>query len=427
MNAVNNGPAGSRVRKNGNFEAYEALEIPYARLHDSAFYAGNYGGEVSVDVHRIFRNFDADENDPKNYIFAPTDQYLQDIESVGTKIFYRLGAAIEHGYKLGVIPPKDNLKWARIAEHIIRHYTEGWADGFHMDIEYFEIWNEPDLGEPKPTWQGTEEQFNEFFLTVFRHLKGCFPHLKLGGPAYCTPWRDKGIYKRFFDKLKENGLMLDFFSYHIYAKTPEEVREAIMRAEEILAENGLSGMETSLNEWNYIKEWRGEGYMESMYTIKNLKGSSFVASSMCMAQNSPLSMLMYYDARPCLFNGIFGQHYEKLKPYYSFASFAALRCLGTQVACDCGEDHLYALAAKGKNDGAILLTYYDDAGKAGDEKEICLCITRDTDAPARAELYLLDDAHDLSLVRCESISTKKTELYVRLPLYGSYLLKLTAI
>ena len=36
MNAVNNGPAGSLVRKTGNALEYKALEIPYARLHDSA-------------------------------------------------------------------------------------------------------------------------------------------------------------------------------------------------------------------------------------------------------------------------------------------------------------------------------------------------------------------------------------------------------
>ncbi|MBO4251753.1 MAG: hypothetical protein J5911_03715, partial [Clostridia bacterium] len=68
MNAVNNGPSGSLVRKTGNAVEYEELHIPYARLHDSAFYSG-YGGEWTVDVHRIFRNFDADVNDACSYDF----------------------------------------------------------------------------------------------------------------------------------------------------------------------------------------------------------------------------------------------------------------------------------------------------------------------------------------------------------------------
>ena len=135
MNAVNNGPAGSAVRgQRGNFDAYAAARIPYARNHDASFYSG-YGGEHTVDVHRIFRDFDADENLPENYIFGPTDAYTENTFAAGTKIFYRLGASIEHGYKYGTRVPKDYLKWARICEHIIRHYTEGWADGYHFDIE----------------------------------------------------------------------------------------------------------------------------------------------------------------------------------------------------------------------------------------------------------------------------------------------------
>ena len=49
-------------------------------------------------------------------------------------------------------PPKDYAKWARICEHIITHYTEGWADGFNYKITYWEIWNEP---ENIQMWQGT--------------------------------------------------------------------------------------------------------------------------------------------------------------------------------------------------------------------------------------------------------------------------------
>ena len=56
MNGVNNGPIGSSVTKTGNVEAFAAARIPYVRLHDSAF-CWNYGGEYTVDVHRIFRDF----------------------------------------------------------------------------------------------------------------------------------------------------------------------------------------------------------------------------------------------------------------------------------------------------------------------------------------------------------------------------------
>ena len=75
MHAVNNGPSFPNVRGMGNFESYKALEIPYARNHDAS-YNPSYGGEHIVDVHRIFKDFDADETNPESYVFGPTDKYL---------------------------------------------------------------------------------------------------------------------------------------------------------------------------------------------------------------------------------------------------------------------------------------------------------------------------------------------------------------
>ena len=137
MHAVNNGPAGA-ADGISNAEAFRAAGIPYVRLHDSA-HCWEYGGEFTVDVHRIFRNFAADENDPASYIFGPTDKYLADVAAAGAEPFYRLGASIEPGYKCGTYPPADSAKWARISEHIIRHYTEGWADGYTYTITFLSL------------------------------------------------------------------------------------------------------------------------------------------------------------------------------------------------------------------------------------------------------------------------------------------------
>ena len=138
MHATNNGPVGLSVRQKGNKQAFIDAGIPFARLHDSAF-CSSYGGEFIVDVHRIFRNFDADVNDPNSYDFEWTDKYIDSIYSVGMKVFYRLGASIEHQKKFGTLVPKDYKKWAEICEHIILHYNEGWADGRNYNIEYWEI------------------------------------------------------------------------------------------------------------------------------------------------------------------------------------------------------------------------------------------------------------------------------------------------
>ena len=146
MNAVNNGPVGgSADARHGNFAEYRAARIPFARTHDAAEYIG-YGGDHVADITAMFPNFDADENDPKSYDFTVTDAYLSDMRAAGTEPFFRLGQRIEHAAKrYNVWPPKDFAKWARICEHVIRHYNRGWADGFEWNIKYWEIWNEPDI------------------------------------------------------------------------------------------------------------------------------------------------------------------------------------------------------------------------------------------------------------------------------------------
>jgi hypothetical protein len=177
MNAVNNGPTypSGGVRKTPtNFDLFKEAEISFARTHDTPFFAGYGNSDFLVDVHRIFRLFSADENDPASYSFETTDAYIANIIAAGCKPFFRLGASIEHQYKFGTLPPKDNAKWARICEHIIRHYNEGWADGFHYDIEYWEIWNEPDTGYKQgnsPTWGGTMDEFFVLFETALYYLK----------------------------------------------------------------------------------------------------------------------------------------------------------------------------------------------------------------------------------------------------------------
>lgn len=64
----------------------------------------------------------------------------------------------------------DFQKWAVVCEHIVRHYNEGWADGYHLNIKYWEIWNEPDLGSEDPatskTWGGTKEQFYDMVAEI---------------------------------------------------------------------------------------------------------------------------------------------------------------------------------------------------------------------------------------------------------------------
>ena len=425
MHGVNNGPSGSAVRGTGNAADYSAAGIPYARTHDSSFYT-NYGGEFTVDVHRIFRNFDADENDPASYLFTPTDQYLRSIIEAGTKVFYRLGASIEHRYKYGTYPPKDFHKWARVCEHIIRHYTEGWADGFNYDIEYWELWNEPDnynADGTNPCWQGSSEEFIEFFCLALSHLKDRFPHLKIGGPAFVHAKSDMAP---LLGELNKRKLTLDFLSYHGYETDPHVYPEKAARVRKLLDSYGFTDTELHLNEWNYVKGWVGEDWKYSLKMEKGLKGSSFITATMCLMQYSKADMLMYYDARPCGMNGMFNTDtLEPLKGYYPFKAFGELYRLKGGVPVKSDDKELCALAATNGKRHAVLLTYYSDNDGSG-PKEVQIDLTHiDMQTPKKIELYLLDATHNLTCVRCETVQSDTASLFLTLNLFDTYLMRIT--
>ena len=359
MHAVNNGPLKvGLMNRIGNFEDFCAAGIPYVRNHDAALSA-NYGGEHTVDVHGIFADFDADENDPASYDFCITDALMADTVSSGTEVFYRLGTKIEHWPRhYGTLPPKDFAKWARIAEHIIRHYTEGWADGFTYKMTYWEIWNEPDLSEE--TWAGTREQFFDFFETAARHLKACFPHLKIGGPAMASSrvWATE-----FLAEMQRRACPLDFYSWHIYPNTPEKLVERAQILRGMLDEAGFTATESICNEWNYVEGWRGEEYIRSVEAIHGIKGAAFTAACMLAAQNGPIDMLMYYDLRPCAWNGLFDFYtFRKLKGYYPFYMFNVLYRLGTACPAETSEG-LYAAAAKGEDGCALMAANFSEESR----------------------------------------------------------------
>ena len=69
INGVGNGPLTGRFCRDRRAE-FTRAGIPYSRLHDTE---GQMGSGEFVNIHCIFKNFDADVNDPASYNFAETD------------------------------------------------------------------------------------------------------------------------------------------------------------------------------------------------------------------------------------------------------------------------------------------------------------------------------------------------------------------
>ena len=432
MHAANNGPAvrmrdvqnGTMHPFNSNLNEFKNAGIPYARTHDSSFYH-RFGQEHTVDVYYVFPDFDADPYDPASYDFACTDHYFCGCALANTEVFYRLGHRIEHEIKkYGIHPPKDFKKWAVICEHIIRHYTEGWADGYQYNITYWEIWNEPDLhqndGKISPTWSGTREQFFELYHVTATHLKACFPHLKIGGPALAGDWE---WAEDFLTNLKAP---LDFFSWHRYDNTVEGVIACIRRARALLDKYGYHRTESILDEWNYVLGWQGDPIVYSHEQRRKIKGAAYSLSVMCAAQYENVDMLMYYDARPNEFwNGLFDDMVigRVLKGYYPFPMFNTLYRLGNCVEATADSD-AYVCAAKSETEAAVVVTHYNDSDSTEPMPIAVELKGFGTDEGTEVELFVLDDARDLESVGKLTYYGNRFAVELTVPNYTCYLLKL---
>ena len=399
------------------FHYLTEANIPYCRMHDTG---GSYGANVFVDVPNLFRDFDADENDPASYDFAFTDALFEKMVEAKLEPYFRLGVTIENAHMIKsyrIFPPKDPEKWARICEHIVRHYNEGWANGYRYGITYWEIWNEPDNEESielNNMWKGTKEQYYDLYAAAAKHLKACFgDSIKVGGyantglylgymeqdekfkePHKVTHWEERAIYhteflRGFLRRVKRDNLPLDFFSHHSYLSV-ERTKQVQAYAEKILAEEGFPDIEIHLNEWNTDR---------TLETRGTTRAAADVTAMMIAMHATKMSLMCYYDARfsTSVYAGFFNPLTEK--PFctlYAFKAFGKLYALGQEVeTIGSGKDGLYALAATDGKTRGVLIT------NIGEEKTV------ETDLGAGYTAYRIDEKHFLTKTR---VSTKSLKL-----------------
>ncbi|MBQ7379383.1 MAG: hypothetical protein IJW70_06835 [Clostridia bacterium] len=341
--------------------------IPYVRLHDMG---GHYAAARYVDIANVFPDFEKDPADPASYNFTFTDWLISDLYRQGCEVVYRLGCSIECQYFVkprNIIPPANNLKWAKICEGIIRHYNEGWADGYRFGIRYWEIWNEPDNTPDmmdSPMWRGTPKQYYALYETASIYLKQRFPDLMIGGYASCGFYAILGGYVKaanssertehfidffhgFLRHIRKKGCPLDFFSWHSYADAASNVVFADY-ARKTLDEYGYTGTEMHLNEWNPGRDNRGQ-------TVD----MALITQMMCRMHTTDVRVMNYYDAQPwSSYCGVFDGNTRKVAPaYYSFVYYNALYRLGScaMMTGDCAD----MLAATDGEQGAVLISNPD--------------------------------------------------------------------
>lgn len=417
VNGVNNGPVAYGSVLNVS-QSYRELGIPFARLHDP-----NWPHPREVDIPQIFPDFSKDPQDPASYDFRQTDDYIQSILDTGTRIFYRLGVSIEHTKrKIYTAPPADFEKWAQICVGIIKHYNDGWADGFHHGIEYWEIWNEPDNPDGQCMWSGTPQQYYELYRAAARAIKAYDPKLKVGGFAATSI--NPEFTNGFLGFCQTEALPLDFYSWHVYANETGQVTKLALEAHQLLQQYGYPNAESWLNEWNYVPEGLGALFNPGSdrtavrTAIEGLRGAeaaSFVISVLLLMQDLPVDYACYYDGQPgAWYCGLWDGYGVPMKPYYGFKAFAQLVDCGTRVSAEFVGDTeglfgCAAISADGAS-GCLLLCNLTA------ETHECQLQLAGLPEGVSVQKLLVDDEHDLELVGCvdgavELLGSRSIQLY----------------
>lgn len=415
LHGLNNGPVGYGSLIDVS-HYYSGLAIPYVRLHDP-----NWPHPREVDIPQVFPDFTADPDDPGSYVFGPTDDYIQRILRTGARIVYRLGVSIEHTKtKYYTAPPADFEKWAKICTGIIRHYTHGWADGMHGGVDYWEIWNEPDIGAGM--WSGTFEDYLRLYEVTAHEIKALDPSLKVGGPAICDPCNHHT--PQFLSYCRERGLPLDFFSWHTYTASLSQLVENAHHVRRLLDENGFTATESHLNEWNYAdfswgRVWAPQAEFhrrEAFELQKNEVGASFVAAALIALQDAAVDVMTYYDGQPsALYCGLFDYYGCPQKTYHAFNAFRHMLDYPVRVdSCVNNADGaLYSLAAVDPERGRVALLVSNFGGN-GDGCEIAM-----QSLPVRQgatyRIQVLDKDRDLVPLEEGTLASPHATIRIALP------------
>lgn len=272
---INCGPAPIYYVKNSVdiTKQYQDIGINFIRTHD--FFG-------PTDVSTIFPDWNANPYEENSYNFTSSDEVITSIINAGCEVFYRLGESASDNNSL-CIPPENMTKWAEVCKHIVMHYNNGWNNGYHYNITYWEIWNEPDLDG---FWDGTADEYYTLYHTIVQTLKAYDPSLKIGGP--CTSSiEDTNFTTRFLSYIVDNNLPLDFYSWHRYADTPHELYTGSIAIRSLLDSYGFTDCESINTEWNI-------NILTPQRDKDNAKNAAFTACSLTAFQDAGIDHAFRY-------------------------------------------------------------------------------------------------------------------------------------
>ncbi|WP_439271105.1 hypothetical protein [Pseudochrobactrum sp. HB0163] len=204
-----------------------------------------YTGLCDHDIDKIWNNAN----------FAPTDYFIKKILDneenqnpyLQRDCIFRIGRSLDGGWYV----PENFKIYTDIIERLIHRYHINYKEiGLTKPVNYWEIWNEPDLPH---NWGSSPDAYYMLFISLFNKLKSKYPNIKLGGAASSAGIRDSGDYTtNFLSFTKLLSSPLDFYSWHCYAVANTDYNDITTFAKNVrkmLNQNDMHNTQSFLSEW----------------------------------------------------------------------------------------------------------------------------------------------------------------------------------
>lgn len=202
------------------------------------------------DPRSLFPDWDAPVDDPASYNFAATDEWVEAVHAIGAEVMFTVASSIPSNK----LPAQDVDLYGRVVEHVVRHYSQGWAGGPSKPIRIYEFGDQPDLGPLH--FAGRPEEFFAMYRAFCEAVRRVDPTLTVGGPANAFPLEADAPYREgFLDFVREHDLPLDFFSFLWFtdgSRDPLDYRFVAAELRAVLDRHGFTGTDLTLCYWNYL-------------------------------------------------------------------------------------------------------------------------------------------------------------------------------
>lgn len=198
----------------------------------------------------LFPDWSADPDDPASYNFTATDQWVDAVHAIGAEVMFTVASSIPRNK----LPAEDVELYGRVVEHIVRHYSQGWAGGPAKPIRIYEFGDQPDFGPLH--FAGQPEEFYAMYRAFCEAAFRVDATLTVGGPSLAFALEADAPYREgFLEFVRENDLPLHFFSFLWFtdgSRDPLDYRYVARELRTVLDRHGFTDTDLTLSYWNYL-------------------------------------------------------------------------------------------------------------------------------------------------------------------------------